>query len=157
MKRFLLTACVLLMSLPAYAEDWTKEEIAAGQKTYEMTRHVPAGKQRALDTFGYLNPDCTLVENTDTVLTKDAEHGSAVIEMVERYPSYLKDNVRSKCNDKKVKMPMVTYKAAVGYVGADTFEITSISANGLAVLYRYTIKITDINSKNKGRTDLRPF
>jgi hypothetical protein len=155
-SKFLLTTCALLVSLPAFAQEWTNEEKAAGLKTIEFTRHIPAGKQRTLDNFGYLNPDCTPIEDTDTVITKEAEHGSAVIETIERFPTYAKDNVRSKCNEKRMRMPVLTYKAAVGYAGTDTFEVLSISSNGVANLYRYTIKIVDVDSKKKGRADLRP-
>jgi hypothetical protein len=155
MKGLLLTTCALLLSLPAFAEDWTKKEIAAGEKVYEHTRFVPAGKQRALENFAFLDPDCTVLD-ADVVLTKEPDHGSAVFETTERYPSYSKDNVRAKCNEKKVKMTTLTYRAAIGYVGTDTFEVASISPNGLSVISRYTIKITDIGgSRNKGRTDLR--
>jgi len=38
----------------------------------------------------------------------------------------------------------------VGYAGTDTFEVLSISSNGFANLYRYTIKIVDVDSKKKG-------
>jgi hypothetical protein len=153
----LLTAGAFgLLLSSAFAQEWTKEERAAGLKTTEFTRHIPAGKQRALDNFGYLNPDCTPIEDTDTVITKEAEHGSAVIETIERFPTYAKDNVRSKCNEKRMRMPVLTYKAAVGYAGTDTFEVLSISSNGVAHLYRYTIKIVDVDSKKKGRADLRP-
>jgi len=101
------------VSLPAFAQEWTKEEKAAGLKTTEFTRHMPAGKQRTLDNFGYLNPDCTPIEDTDTVITKEPEHGSAVIETIEGFPAYAKDNVASKCNEKRMRMPVRTYKAAV--------------------------------------------
>src|SRR5215831_14716489 len=155
MSKFLLTVSAFgLLLSSAFAQEWTKEERAA--KTTEFTRHVPAGKQRILDNFGYLNPDCTPIEDTDTVITNEPEHGSAVIETIERFPAYAKDNVRSKCNEKRMRMPVLTYKAAVGYAGTDTFEVLSISSNGVANLYRYTIKIVDVESKKKGLADLRP-
>jgi hypothetical protein len=156
MTKFLLTICALLVSLPAFAQEWTNEEWTAGVKTTEFTRHVPAGKQRILDPLAVLNPDCTLVEDTDSVITKEPQHGSAVIEMIERFPTYAKDNIRSKCNEKKIRMPVVIYKAAIGYTGTDTFEVLSIFSNGVTSLYRYTIKILDVDSKKKGRADLRP-
>jgi hypothetical protein len=155
-SKFLLTTCALLVSLPAFAQEWTKDEQTAGLKTIEYTRHIPAGKQRALSSFGYLHADCSLIEDTDTVITKEPEHGSAVIETIEHFPSYSKDNVRSKCNEKRMRMPALIYKAAVGYVGTDTLEVLSISSNGLANLFRYTIKIVDVDSRKKGRADLRP-
>jgi hypothetical protein len=67
-SKFLLTTCALLVSLPAFAQEWTKDEQTAGLKTIEYTRHIPSGKQRALSSFGYLNADCSLIEDTDTVI-----------------------------------------------------------------------------------------
>jgi len=128
---------------------------SACPKSNRLTE-FPAGKQRILDNFGYLNPDCTPIEDTDTVIIKEPEHGSVVIETIERFPTYAKDNVRSKCNEKRMRMPVLTYKAAVGYAGTDTLEVLSIWSNGVAHLYRYNIKIVDIDSKKKGRADLRP-
>src|SRR5262249_46642112 len=107
MSKFLLTVCAFgLLLSSAFAQEWTKEDWAAGLKTTEFTRHIPAGKQRTLDNFGYLNPDCTPIEDTDTEITKEPEHGSAVIETIERFPAYAKDNVRSKCNEKRMRMPV---------------------------------------------------
>jgi len=90
------------------------------------------------------------------VQRQSEEEASAVIETIDRFPAYAKDNVRSKCNEKRMRMPVLTYKEAVGYAGTDTFEVLSISSNGVANLYRYTIKIVDVDSKKKGRADLRP-
>ena len=53
MSKFLLTVCAFgLLLSSAFAQEWTKEEQAAGMKTTEFTRHIPAGKQRTLDNFG---------------------------------------------------------------------------------------------------------
>ena len=52
-------------------------------------------------------------------------------------------------------MPSLTHKAAAGYIGSDTFELTFIASNGLTHVYRHTLKVMDLDSKKKGRTDLR--
>jgi hypothetical protein len=56
--------------------------------------------------------------------------------------AYKKDNPRFKCNEKKVPMPTVIYKAD-DQVGTDRFETMFIHPNGQAWLARYTIKIVD--------------
>jgi hypothetical protein len=156
MRKFLLTTCILLVSLPAFAEDWSKEEAAAGMKRIEMTRHVPAGKQRTLSSILFLNPDCTVIEDWEAVVTKEPNHGTVAIEAAERFPTYAKENVRSKCNEKKMRMQVINYRAAVGYAGTDTFEVQLLHPNGLAEQHIYTIKVIDVGTKNKGRADLRP-
>jgi hypothetical protein len=75
--------------------------------------------------------------------------------MIERFPSFPKDSSQAKnCNKKKVRMPALFYRAAVGYAGTDTLEVLSINSGGFAYQYRYTIKV--INSAKQGRADLRP-
>jgi hypothetical protein len=96
------------------------------------------GKQRVLDTFAYLDPDCKLQENVDIMITKASESGTAVIETREGFANYGKDNVRSKCNDKKMRLPFLVYKAGNA---DDTFEVTTIGSTGAAFIVRYTIKI----------------
>lgn len=150
LSKLSLTVCaLLLLSSSAFAQEWTKDEITAGQKTIEQTRHVPAGKKFILGSMAYLNPDCTLAENSDVTITKEPEHGNASIETTEHYTSFAKENIRAKCNEKKMRMPVLTYKAAVGYAGTDIFEVTAIAPNGMVNLYRFTIKITDTSSRKK--------
>jgi hypothetical protein len=152
----LLTACALLASLPAFAtEEWTPEQISEGMKVSDFTRSVPAGKQRVLDSMSVLNPDCTIADDFEATITKEAEHGNASIETVERYPSFKSDNVRAKCNGKKMQMSMLVYKAAVSFNGTDKFEVTTLLSNGMTHVYRYTVKIVDVDAKKKTRTDLR--
>jgi hypothetical protein len=124
------------------AQEWTEEEITAGLKIFELTRHVPAGKQRTLDYFFFLNPDCTLPEGIDIAITKPPEYGSAVLETREGFPTYVKDNVRSKCNEKKMRVPVIIYKAPRN-AGTDMLEARVIDGGGYVWLRRYTIKMVD--------------
>ena len=156
MSKLLLTVCLsgLLLSF-ASAQEWSKDEITAGTRKVEYTRHTPAGKQRTLENVTFLNPDCTVNEDAEVTITKEPQHGSATINPAEVFPHYAKDNVRSKCNGKKVKGHVLNYKAAVGYVGNDVFEVTLLHPNGMATQYVYNIKVID-SAKNKGRSELRP-
>jgi hypothetical protein len=90
-----LACALLVLSSSAFAQEWTQEERAAGLKIHEVTRHVPAGKERTLTTFAFLLPDCTQT-NTETIITKPPEYGRAVIETKEGFPTYPKENVRRK-------------------------------------------------------------
>ena len=156
MSKLLLTVCLsgLLLSF-ASAQEWSKDEITAGTRKVEYTRHTPAGKQRTLENVTFLNPDCTVNEDAEVTITKEPQHGSATINPAEVFPHYAKDNVRSKCNEKKVKSKVLNYKPAVGYAGDDVFEVLVLFPNGMTTEYVYTIKVVD-PSKNKGRAELRP-
>jgi hypothetical protein len=49
--------------------------------------------------------------------------------------------------------PIVSYRAAVGYVGDDSFEVLAVSSSGFAYQYICTIKVFDAKGKG-GRVDL---
>jgi hypothetical protein len=83
-----------------------------------------------------------MIEDQNFLITKPPEHGTAIIESRLGNTAYKKDNPRFKCNEKKVPMPTVIYKAD-DQVGTDTFETMFIHPNGQAWLTRYTIKIVD--------------
>src|SRR5262245_19737254 len=123
MLRFALVVSAALVASSAFAQDWSKEEIAAGVKLQEYTRFVHAGKQKTLDSLYYMDLDCKLVEDSEPVITKEPEHGNATIEIIEKNPAYAKENPRSKCNEKKFPIPHIVYKAWVGYSGTDSFEV----------------------------------
>ena len=156
MSKLLLTVCLsgLLLSF-ASAQEWSKDELTAGTRKLEYTRHIPAGKQRTLENVTFLNPDCSVNEDAEATITKEPQHGSATIDSAEVFTHYAKDNVRSKCNDKKVKGKVLNYKPAVGYAGDDVFEVMVLLPNGMATESVYSIKVVD-SSRNKGRAELRP-
>jgi hypothetical protein len=64
---------------------------------------------------------------SDNTITKEPEPGTATIDVSEHFPNFSKDNVRAKCNDKKVRGPVLLYKAATGYVGTDTLDMRDIA------------------------------
>jgi hypothetical protein len=140
MRCVALLVAFMLSATAAYAQEWTQEERTAGLKITEFTRYVPAGKQRVLDNFAVLNPDCTPA-NAETIITKPPAYGTAVLETRLGSPTFSKGNVRSKCNEMKMQIPMLIYKAGAGHTEPDVSEVTTISSNGMAFVVRYTIKI----------------
>jgi hypothetical protein len=155
MKYLLAVSALLLMASSASAQDgWTKEEQEAGVKRYEFTRRVPAGKPRVLEDAIYLNADCTIIEDIETTITKEPQHGSATIETHQRNPSYPKDSVRAKCNERKVKSQQLIYKPALNFIGDDEFEVEVLGSNGMVSQYTYHVKV--VGPSKGGRTDLRP-
>jgi hypothetical protein len=82
------------------------------------------------------------------------QHGSATIETHQRNPSYPKDSVRAKCNERKVKSQQLIYKPALNLIGDDEFEVEVLGSNGMVSQYTYHIKV--VGPSKGGRTDLRP-
>src|SRR6266540_6365713 len=120
----------LLLS-SASAQKWSEEEIAAGVKATELTRHVLAGKKWPLQFILALNPDCSVVDGYEIKITKQPEHGTAELVPADRFPSYAKDNPRFRCNEKRMHGLDLIYKASDGYKGMDEFEVVQLS-NGMA-------------------------
>ena len=52
--------------------------------------------------------------------------------VTDHYPSFTKDNVRFKCNDKKVHALYLNYKSKNGYVGPDDLDVLALFPGGFA-------------------------
>jgi hypothetical protein len=135
MSKFLLTtvcAFGLLLSVVSAeeVETWRKD----GLQKFQFTRFVPTGTKRTVEFLYGANPDCSPMDGIEVRTTHAPEHG--VIEVVsnEQFPNFARDNVRFKCNDKKILGLSVNYRSAGEYVGPDGFD--------LLILYR-----TDMHEK----------
>lgn len=147
MKQIGIGVCALLWALPASAQvPWTQEELKAGTKSMEYTRYVPAGKKVQLYTLTALDVDCR-VEDITADIVKEPEHGTALIEDAEHFAFFTKDNPRHKCNEKKIRGPVLTYRAAPGYAGADNFEVLVIGRQGLASRHVFTINVVGAKAR----------
>lgn len=137
----------LLVATPALAADdtntWSQQEIAAGLKVTDFTRYVRSGQSFA-QNFGFYLPDCSLMEDSIPTVIKQPDHGTITIDMQSRFANFPKEAVHyAKCNEKKIRTPVLTYKAEAGYSGTDTFEVTANHSNGLMRQWNFTIKVTN--------------
>jgi hypothetical protein len=141
MKRALISACILeLLSSQAHGQtEWTPEESKAGIRKIEQTRYVRAGKQFS-SSLTFINIAC-VVQDSDHEVTKEPEHGTVTIEVVEHHTNFAKDSPRAKCNEKKVRGHVISYKANAGYAGTDAFEVMSIGPSGHAFRYVVTVNV----------------
>jgi hypothetical protein len=97
-----------------------------------------------LDALLYLSFDCSVLE-TDITVSQKPEHGDATVQIVKRQTGYV--GGYEKCN-RVWPVPTITYKAAPGFSGTDTFEVTSVSVStGFTSIWRYTINVVDRNQK----------
>jgi hypothetical protein len=143
MKQIGIGVCALFWALPASAQTpWSKEELAAGTRTSELTRYAPAGKKVQLYTLAALDLDCRVTDTTADIV-KAPEHGTALVEDAEHFVFFSKDNSRHKCSEKKIRGPVLTYRAAPGYAGADNLEVLIITHEGFAQRYVFTINVVD--------------
>ncbi len=137
---------VMVAAVASAQAPYSKEELAAGIRTSEFTRYAPAGQKLQLYTLTALDVDCK-VKDITTDIVKTHEHGAALVEDIEHFTYFSKDNARHKCNEKKIRGPMLTYRAEPGYTGADNLEVLIINNEGFAHRYIFTIKVVAAKSR----------
>jgi hypothetical protein len=123
-------------------EDEQKRVMREGVTRNEFTRHVASGRSVVLNFVHSINPDCSSAGDPDVRLVKAPEHGVVAIVSGEGFANYAKDNVRAKCNGKRVHGVNVSYKSSPGYTGTDAFELLSMSPTGFAweIVYRVDVR-----------------
>jgi hypothetical protein len=57
------------------------------------------------------------------------------------YAYYSKENIRSKCNQHKVKGTLVNYKAAEKYTGNDEFDLLLLFPGGYAWEHHFDMSV----------------
>src|SRR5262249_47579515 len=117
MKSLLLTVLAFgLLSSSVFAEGQPRQE---GLEKKQYTRVVASSKNQRIGFFTSVTPECASAGEVEVRVTKQPEHGMVEITAATNYPNYPKENIRSKCNERKGKGMQVNYKSAEKYVGDD--------------------------------------
>jgi len=142
-------ACVLLSS-PAFAQEKTPEQYREershifgidGLESQTYARVVAAGTKQRVNFYASLNPDCSATGDVNVRVTKQPEHGTVETVATTDYIHYAKENIRSKCNQHKVKGALVNYKAAEKYTGNDEFDLLVLFPGGYAWEHHFDISV----------------
>jgi hypothetical protein len=151
MSKFLLTVCAFgLLFSPAYSQEKSLEQLREerghiysieGQRNETITRIVASGGKQRVGFYTSLNPDCTMSGDITVRVTKQPEHGKVETAVVTEYVHYPKENIRSKCNQHRVKGVLVNYKAAEKYTGSDEFDLLLLYPHGTAWEIHYNISV----------------
>jgi hypothetical protein len=151
MRKFLLAVIAFgLVSSSAFAEEKSLERLreershilgVEGLESQTYSRVIASGAKQRLDFYAAVNPDCTATGDVTVRVTKQPEHGT--VETVARtdYAHWPKANIRSKCNQHRVKGTLVNYKAAEKYTGSDEFDLLVIYPRGVAREIHYDISV----------------
>ena|SRR5215831_13872428 len=152
MKRLLLTAvCAFgLVFSTALAQEKTQEQLREenaiiwghdGLKKEQYTRVVISGTKGRIGFFTSVNPDCSAKNDVAIRITKQPEHGTIDTTMTTDYANYPKENIRSKCNQHKVRGTQVNYKSEDKYVGNDEADVLVIFGDGFAWEVHFGISV----------------
>src|SRR5262249_32548874 len=151
MNKFLVTACIFgLLLSSAFAEEKSREQLREerlhifgieGQENQSFTRFVASGAKQRIGFYASLNPDCSATGDVNVRISKQPEHGTVETVATTDYTYYPKENIRSKCNQHKVKGTLVNYKAAEKYTGNDEFDLLILLPNGLAWEHHFDMRV----------------
>ena len=151
MSKFLLTVCAFgLLSSSTFAQEKTPEQLREesshifgidGLQTQTFTRFIASGAKQRMGFYADLNPDCSAVGDINVRVTKQPEHGTVETTASTDYVHFSKENIRSKCNQHRVKGMQVNYKAAEKYSGNDEFDLLILYPDGLAREHHYDISV----------------
>jgi len=135
MSKLLLTVCAFgLLLSSAFAQERTPEQLREershifgieGQESQRLTRVVASGAKQRMNFYASLNPDCSATGDVNVRVTKQPEHGTVETVATTDYIHYAKENIRSKCNQHKVKGALVNYKAAEKATMSLTYSFSS--------------------------------
>jgi len=128
MSKFLLTVCALgLLSSSAFAQENSPEQMLEKQ---QLARVVTSGTNQRIGFFYAVNPDCSASGDVNVRVTKQPEHGTVETTAATDFPTFPKENMRARCNKRKVRGVQVNYKSAEKYVGADTLDLLVLFPGG---------------------------
>jgi hypothetical protein len=151
MSKVLLAVCAFgLLLSSAFAEEKSREQYREershifgieGQQSQSFARFVASGAKQRMGFYAAFNPDCTASGDVNVRVTKQPEHGTVETVATTGYTHYSKENIRSKCNQHKVKGTLVHYKAAEKYTGNDEFDLLILLPGGLAWEHHFDISV----------------
>ena len=128
MSKFLLTVCALgLLSSSAFAKEKSPEQMLEKQ---QLARVVTSGTNQRIGFFYAVNPDCSASGDVNVRVTKQPEHGTVETTAATDFPTFPKENMRARCNNRKVRGVQVNYKSGEKYVGADTLDLLVLFPGG---------------------------
>ena len=151
MSKFLLTVCAFgLLLSSAFAEEKSPEQLREersrilgieGLESETFSRVVASGTKQQIGFFTSLNPDCSAMGDVNVRVTKQPEHGTVETVATTNYPGYPKENLRSKCNQHKVRGQQISYRSAEKYIGNDTLELLVLYPGGFAREFHVDVSV----------------
>jgi hypothetical protein len=151
MGKLLLALCAFgVLSSSAFAQDKSSEQLREerarifgieGQDSQTFNRVIASGAKQRVGFYVSLNPDCTASGDVTVRVTKQPEHGTVDTVTTTGYAHYSKENIRSKCNQHKVKGMLVNYKAAEKYTGNDEFDLLILFPGGYAWEHHFDMSV----------------
>ena len=104
-------------------------------------RGAVSGAKQFIRNYLTINPDCSSMGNAKVTVVTEPAHGEVIVENGEAYPDFTKDNVRVRCNDRKVPAVQLYYQSDSGFVGADRMVVDTVMPSGTFYRHEFTINV----------------
>lgn len=117
-----------------------KARKVGGRIIFDISRYAVAGSRTRISFITNIAPDCSPIQMRTRIALKPSR-GAVETESSHGFPSYPKDNPRSKCNSTRVSGVAVYYTPAQDFSGTDTLEVAAISENGTMGVYKFTVTV----------------
>lgn len=130
MNRLLLLFVFLFSTVPGSAEDEKPLNLfAVGDQEIFLRRAVS------------LEVSCEAHPLAKVAVIAAPKNGKITERKIETFPSYGKNNSRSKCNENKTPATAAYYQANPGFKGVDKFEFVFVYYDGTVSRFKGKIKV----------------
>lgn len=103
---------------------------AATAHAADQLRTVPSGKDRRIDFFASVNPDCSSMGIPTVRLIEGPSDGVITTDRARDFLPFPRTNIRAKCNGRRVAGLRLLYQSTTEYFGSDKVRLLVISASG---------------------------
>lgn len=110
------------------------------ETTYD--RFAISGRKTRLGHYYAVKLNCQPEDWNEVSISKQPEHGKAMLRDETTVMAYGKNNARSSCNGKSIKAKALEYIPSQDYKGADEIVVEAINSAGQQVIntYKMTVK-----------------
>ena len=106
-----------------------------------IKKAVASGRVLKVFFAASLNADCTSIGQVSIRLTGGPRHGVVTTRNASDFPYFPPSNDRSRCNIRRVRGLVVSYRPDRGYVGADSFNVNYLFPTGNEIPTDYEIEV----------------
>jgi len=110
-------------------------------ETLELTRAVPAGRQRRLDFVYFLNPNCSSMGLATVRVLEGPTHGKLTVENGTGYPNFSQTSQRYECNRLQADGVAVFYEPNPEFTGTESATIDVVFPSGFSRKRHYAIEV----------------
>ncbi|WP_145980783.1 hypothetical protein [Magnetospirillum sp. ME-1] len=136
-----MAACGIVLGAcpgPSWADETAKSSPSI---TATYVKGAMSGTKQYIRSYLAINPDCSSMGLSKATVVTEPEHGQVIVENGEAYPDFDKDNVRVRCNDRKVPAVLIFYQSEAGFTGADRMVLDTVMASGMFYRHEFTINV----------------